>query len=115
MKGLCYVALILIFIMFYKTNPMYCLVIVGLFVGVFIFFKSRKYRAKGATNTQGILFRRHIPQQNSNVNDFITFLILQQMMSDFDKNNEIIDYDEHKEKVLEIDKVKNEFLDLLNE
>ncbi|MFX1470623.1 MAG: hypothetical protein ACFFB8_18405, partial [Promethearchaeota archaeon] len=69
MKGLCYIVLIIGFFLFYQQNPVYAVVIFALFVGVFIFFKSRK------SSSSGGIFRflsGKKAQQDNRMNDLIT-------------------------------------------
>ena len=78
MKGLCYVALILVFIMFYNKNQVYCLVVVGLFIGVFLFFKSRKYKKNG-NSFRTFFSGRVIPEQNNYINEFLFHNVLKKL------------------------------------
>jgi len=100
--------------MYYRTNPLVVIVIVAVFIIVFTLFKLRK-RGQGT----GTLNRLGKGQnaQNSQVDNMITLMILQQMMQcdshNISSNVEEEEVDtEHNEY---IDKIKNEILNILGE
>ena len=77
MKGFCYIALIIGFFLFYQQNPIYAIVIIVLFFGVYIFYKSR-------TSTSGNRLMSFLAgrtsQQDTKVDDFITLMMVQQLI-----------------------------------
>ncbi len=102
--------------MFYQQNPLYAIIIICIFFGIFVYFKGRKYRNTTNSNSKfSFLFGK--PNQssdnNSNVN-FLLYLLLTQM---FDKSErEIEEYaNDYHQKVQNIEKKKQEMLKLLNE
>jgi hypothetical protein len=82
MKGMCYIVLIVAFLMFYQRDPIFTIVIIGLAVGVYLFFKSRKGSSReGGRGFLSAITRRGIDQQERNVDDMITLMMLQQLFS----------------------------------
>ncbi|MFX1393530.1 MAG: hypothetical protein ACFFAH_08140 [Promethearchaeota archaeon] len=99
--------------MFYQQNPVYSIVIVLLFLGLYLLFKARKRKHlygrsgffKGGTNTQ-----------NRYVNDLITLVLAQNFIgtSFKDISDDIEPYqDDVDEREAYIEKTKREIIDLL--
>ncbi|MFX0034265.1 MAG: hypothetical protein ACFE9I_01330 [Candidatus Hermodarchaeota archaeon] len=113
MKGLCYIVLIIGFFLFYQQNPVYAVVIIALFVGVFIFFKSRK-----SSSSSGIFrfLSGKQSEQDNRMNDLITFMMIQQLFSS-DNASKTPSHNEHEQNQKEsyIDKTKREIQSLLND
>jgi len=109
LKGLCYIALIIGFFMFYQQNPIYTIIILVIFLGVYLFFKSRS--SGGSNGILNFLSGRN-PQQDNKIDDLITLMMLQQLLSPNPQNPEIRNNTEHKDK---IEKIKQEVLNLLEE
>ncbi|MFX0002957.1 MAG: DUF308 domain-containing protein [Promethearchaeota archaeon] len=113
MKGYCYIALIIGFFVFYQQNPVYAIVIIVLFVGVYLFFKSRK--AGGKSGIFGF-FSGKATQQDNRMDDLITLMMIQQLLNsptqDIDNR---ADEENTREKKKEIERVKQEVLDLLDD
>jgi 5-bromo-4-chloroindolyl phosphate hydrolysis protein len=42
MKGMCYIVLIIAFLMFYQREPIFTIIIIGIVAGLYLFFRSRK-------------------------------------------------------------------------
>ena len=76
MKVFIYFILIIAFLMFYQQNPVFAVIIVGLIIGIYLFFKARKSRGTSSPGSFFSGFRR--PQAN-NMDDFLKFLLLQQI------------------------------------
>ncbi|MBD3196040.1 MAG: hypothetical protein GF317_13360 [Candidatus Lokiarchaeota archaeon] len=114
MKGLFYLALIIGFIMFYQQNPLYAIIIIGIFFGIFIYFKARKYRNTNNSNSKfSFLFGKPIGSPNNNAN-FLFYLLLTQMFDNSETGIE--DYDNnYRKKVQNIEDKKQEMLKLLTE
>ena len=96
--------------MFYQQNPMYAIIMIVIFIAGFIFVKSRK----SGSGIAG-LFKGKGTQTNTNMDDLITLMMLQQLTNNsnsrIDRNEDYdtIDHENH------IEKMKQEALDLLDE
>jgi hypothetical protein len=112
MKGYCYAALIIGFFVFYQQNPIYAIVIIVLFGGVYLFFQSRKSRSKSGVFR---FFTRTNVQQDNRMNDLITFLMIQQLLNISSHPDDNRLEEENTKRKKEIDKIKQEVLDLLEE
>ena len=110
MKGFCYIALILGFFIFYQQNPLYAIIIIVLFLGVYLFFKSRKASGSGPFS----FFSGNQAQQNTQIDDLITLMMLQQLMNS-NGNREHPKNEKEQENKKNIDRIKNEVLELLDE
>ncbi len=114
MKGFCYIALIIGFFLFYQQNPMYAIVIIVLFFGVYIFYKSR-------TSTSGngpmSFLAGRTNHQDTKVDDLITLMMIQQLMSSNHNsgNNDPIRRSEDEKRIKKIEQTKQEILDLLRD
>ncbi|MFX0040160.1 MAG: DUF308 domain-containing protein [Promethearchaeota archaeon] len=112
MKGYCYIALIIGFFVFYQQNPVYAITIIVLFVGVYLFFKSRKSSSKGGIF--GFLSGKSIHQENR-MDDLITLIMIQQLLNSPPQTTDNQIEEENENRKQEIDKVKQEVLNLLEE
>jgi hypothetical protein len=110
MKGFCYIALIIGFFIFYQQNPLYAIIIIVLFIGVYLFFKSRKATEGGIFS----FFSGRQMQNNTQIDDFITLMMLQQLMNSNGNRERPINEKEQKRKS-NIDRIKKEVIDLLDE
>ncbi|MFX0106023.1 MAG: hypothetical protein ACFE75_11095 [Candidatus Hodarchaeota archaeon] len=110
MKGFCYIALIIGFFIFFQQNPIYAIIIIVLFVGVYLFFKSRSSGSKGGLF--GFLSGKQ-PQQDSKIDDLITLMMIQQLMNPSSQNSDNQLKDKKRKNHDEIDRIKKEVLDLL--
>lgn len=112
MKGLCYIVLILGFFIFFQQNPLYAIIIIVIFLGVYILFKSRS--SNSSRGVLGFLTGTH-SQQDSRIDDLITLMMVQQLLSSqngHDQNN--FEY-KKQDQDLHIDKIKSEVLELLDD
>jgi hypothetical protein len=113
MKGYCYIALIIGFFVFYQQNPIYAIVVIVLFVGVYLFFKSRKTGRRGGAF--GFFSGRNV-QQDNRMDDLITLMMIQQLInSPSNSEDPKIDEQEARNRSQKIEKVKQEILDLLDD
>ncbi len=110
MKGFCYIALIIGFFIFYQQNPLYAIIIIVLFLGVYLFFKSRKSTGGGPFS----FFSGNQSQHNTQIDNLITLMMLQQLMNS-NGNREHARNEKERENKVNIDKIKNEILELLDE
>ena len=111
-KGYCYIALIIGFFIFYQQNPMYALIVIGVFIVGYIFVKSRR---SGSGYAGSRFLSGKAPPHNSNIDDLITLMILQQLNNN--TNSEIKKLEEQAETENDkyIEKIKQETLALLDE
>ena len=112
MKGFCYIALIIGFFVFYQQNPMYAIIVIVLFVGVYLFFKTRLSGSKG----RGLgFFSRKNTQQDSKIDDLITLMMVQQLMKSPSQKSDNQVQDKKEEEDEHIDIIKREVLELLED
>ena len=114
MKGLCYIALILGFFLFYQQNPVYAIIVIVIFVGVFLFFKSRSSSKGGVFR----FFSGAQAQKDDKINDLITLMMIQQLLNPNDDRNNRPEYRpefKKREKKDHIDKLKQEVFEILDE
>jgi hypothetical protein len=112
MKMFCYAVLAVIFLMNYQKNPIFTIVIVFIGIGGYLYFKSKKGR--GSNSRSGFLSSRH-PQQDDSMHNVVTLLMLQQSFNNDSDNNFLKSSKKEKQRNKEIDKVKNEILEILGE
>ena len=115
MKILIYFVLIIAFLMFYRTQPILSIILVIIFLALYIYYKSRNGRNSSNHNA---FFSGRQSQNNGRVDDLVTLVVLQQM---FDKptSNKVDELRSNQEKSHkqeeQIDKIKHEILELLEE
>ena len=112
MKGLCYIVLIIGFVIFIQQNPLYAIITIIILVGVYLFFKSRS--SKSSSGILGFLTGNQ-SQQDRRMDDLITLMMVQQLLSP--QNNPTQNNIEQKKQDQDhyVDKIKNEVLELLDE
>jgi len=98
--------------MSYQKNPMAIVVILCAIFGVFIFFK-RRGTTNGSTRT-GFLSGR-IPPQNDQMSDLFKLMLLTQTLNSNSADDLYFLNSEDLEQENQIDKVKKEILELLDE
>jgi hypothetical protein len=113
MKAYCYIVLIIGFFVFYQQSPVYAIVMIGLFIGVYLFFKSRKSGRKGGV--MGFFTGRNV-QQDSRMDDLITLMMIQQLLKDPTQERRNRESDNTtQERNERTEKVKQEILELLDD
>lgn len=110
MKGFCYIVLILGFFLFYQENPLYAIIVIVIFFGVYLFFKSRS--SSGSSAFSFLTGRQ--THYNTQIDDLITLMMIQQLMNSHE-NREQPRNEKEQESKANIDKIKNEVLELLDE
>lgn len=112
MKGFCLVAVVVGFLMFYQKEPVYTLVIIGVGLFFYLFYKSKK-SGKGVL---GILMSGNQTSQDRNFDDLMALIMLQQLISnnshESSSSREISEESQNRNE--EIEKAKREVLDLLD-
>ena len=110
MKGYCYIVLIIGFFMFYQQNPMYAIIVIGICAVGYILIKSRK----SGSGIAGF-FKGKAPQTNSNMDDLITLMMLQQLTNNSNSRIERFEDTANDDREKHIEKVKQEVLELLDD
>ena len=110
MKGYIYIVLIIGFFMFYQQNPMYAIIMIVIFIAGYILVKSRK----SGSGLLGFL-KGKAPQSNSNMDDLITLMMLQQLTNNNNSRIERVEDTDSNEHEQYIEKVKQEALALLDD
>jgi hypothetical protein len=116
---MCYIVLIVAFLMFYQREPIFTIIFIGLAIGVYLFFKSRKSSSRGGDRGFfSAITGRNNDQQERNIDDMITLMMLQQLFSNSSSLNSPQNAQNPKEKQDsdedEIQRIKEEVLSLLN-
>jgi len=115
MKILIYFVLIIAFLMFYRQSPIVSIILVIIFLASYMYYKTRK---RGGPSTRGAFFSGKHSQNDGRVDDLVTLVVLQQM---FDKSstNKVDDLRSNQDKSHkqeeQIEKIKHEILELLEE
>ncbi|MFX1364520.1 MAG: hypothetical protein ACFFCE_19440 [Promethearchaeota archaeon] len=112
MKGLCYIILIIGFFIFFQQNPVYAIICIVLFIGVYLLFRSRSLSS--SRGVLGFLTGNH-SQQDSRINDLITLMMVQQLLNSHNDQDLNIPKYNNQDKKDYIEKIKNEVLELLDE
>ena len=115
MKALCYLVLIVAFLMYYQQNPVATVVIIFIALCAFLFFRSK--RNNNGNIRRGFLKGAHSIQDN-HMNDLITLIMLQQLLNPSSSNQNNKNYvleEKRSDKEIEIEKVKRDILELLEE
>ena len=112
MKGFCLVAVVIAMLMFYQKEPVYTLVIIGVGLLVYLFYKARK----SGNGLLGVFMSGNQTSQDRNFDDLMALMMLQQLLSnnsqDSGASREILE--ENQKRREEIDKIQGEVLDLLD-
>ena len=77
MKGYCFLILAVAFLMYFQKEPVFTIIILGIGIAVYLFFKARK-SGKGIA---GFFGGNEFPNQQDKMNDLMTLIIFQQLLS----------------------------------
>jgi len=112
MKGYCLIAIVVAMLMFYQREPVYTIVIVGIGLALYLFYKAKK-SGKGLFGT---FFSGPQSSQERNFDDLIALMMLQQLISNNPQNNTASKQisEESKKRREDIEKTQKEVLDLLS-
>ena len=77
MKGYCFLILAVAFLMYFQKEPVFTIIILGIGIAVYLFFKARK-SGKGIA---GFFGGNELPNQQDKMNDLMTLIIFQQLLS----------------------------------
>jgi hypothetical protein len=97
--------------MYWQTNPVFTAILIGIFIVIFLLFKSRK----STSPRKGFMrfFGGRVPEYESNMDDIITLMMIQQLFNTNSSNSS--DNSNHKDEDAYIDDVQDEILELLDE
>ena len=112
MKGFCLVAVVVGFLMFYQKEPVYTLIIIGVGLFFYLFYKARK----SGNGLLGVLMSGNQTSQDRNFDDLMALIMLQQLLSNNSQassaSREISEKSQNRRE--EIEKIQREVLDLLD-
>ncbi len=112
MKGFCLVAVVVAMLMFYQKEPVYTLVIIGVGLFFYLFYKAKK----SGNGLLGTFMSGNQTSQDRRFDDLMALIMLQQLLSNNSQGSsasrEISE--ESQKRREEIDKIQNEVLDLLD-
>jgi len=113
MKGFCYIVLVIGFFLFFQKSPMYAIVIIGIFIGVYLFYKSRTSSGSGVLS----FLSGSKNSQDTKVDDLITLMMVQQLMNTNHNsgNNNSTPHSKDEERIEKIEKTKQDILRSLEE
>ena len=77
MKGYCFLILAVAFLMYFQKEPVFTVIILGIGIAVYLFFKARK-SGKGIA---GLFGGNELPNQQDKMNDLMTLIVFQQLLS----------------------------------
>ena len=105
-------AVVVAMLMFYQREPVYTLVIIGVGLFFYLFYKARK----SGNGLLGVFMSGNQTSQDRNFDDLMALMMLQQLLSnnsqDSGASREILE--ENQKRREEIDKIQGEVLDLLD-
>lgn len=114
MKGFCLVAVVVAMLMFYQREPVYTLIIIGVGLFFYLFYKARK--SGNGNGLLGAIMGGNQSSQDRNFDDLMALIMLQQLLSNNPQGSsasmEISK--ENQKRREEIDKTQREVLDLLD-
>ncbi|MHA2287513.1 MAG: hypothetical protein ACXABG_01875 [Promethearchaeota archaeon] len=108
----CLIAIVIAMLMFYQKEPVYTLIIVGVGLALYVYYKAKK----SGRGVLGSFFSGPQSTQERNFDDLIALIMLQQLVSSNPQTNvasKQISEDSRKRKE-EIDKTRKEILELLS-
>jgi len=118
-KGMCYIVLIVGFLLFFNKDPIFCTMIVGGGIGIYAFFKLRKKRNSSSSKSFGFFSKTPTiqTQQSSDMSDLMMVIAMQQMLSSQKSDNIPINNIRTEKNELDekLNNKKQQILDLLEE
>ena len=114
---MCYIILIVAFLMFYQREPVFSIIIICISVGLYLFFRSRRSgRKRGRRGILTSLMGGNRPQ-DTNIDDLITVMMIQQLFHEPNKSTPSNPTKENQcsKQEQEIEKAKKEILELFDQ
>jgi len=111
-KGFCLVAVVVAMLMFYQKDPLYTLVIIGVGLFFYLFYKAKK----SGNGLLGVFMSGNQTSQDRNFDDLMALIMLQQLLSDNPQDSSAsreISKESQKRRE-EINKIQREVLGLLD-
>ena len=114
MKGFCLVAVVVAMLMFYQKEPVYTLVIIGIGLFFYLFYKARKSGSR--KGLLGAFLSGNQTSQDRNFDDLMALIMLQQLLSSDPQGSSASRAisEESQKRREDIDKIQREVLDLLD-
>jgi hypothetical protein len=111
-KSYCLIAIVIAMLMFYQKEPVYTLIIVGVGLALYLYYKAKK----GGKGIIGSFFSGQQTSQDRNFDDLVTLLMLQQLITSNPQSNTAAKQisEESRKRREEIEKTQREVLDLLS-
>ena len=112
MKSYCLIAIVVAMLMFYQKEPVYTLVIVGVGLTLYLYYKAKK-SGKGML---GSFFSGPQTPQDRNFDDLVALMMIQQLITSNPQNSTASKQisEESKKRREEIEKTQKEVLELLS-
>jgi hypothetical protein len=112
MKSYCLIAIVVAMLMFYQKEPVYTLIIVGVGLALYLYYKAKK-SGKGML---GSFFSGPQTPHDRNFDDLVALMIIQQLISSNPQNSTASKQisEESKKRREEIEKTQKEVLELLS-
>ena len=111
-KSILCLVLIIAFLMYFQTNPVFTIVIVVVGLGIYIFYKSKT--SDSGSGISRFLSGSNYQQENRNMDDLITLVMLQQLLASSHDDNYGRRPDPKKTQDEKLEKARNEVLELLD-
>ncbi|TFG18653.1 MAG: hypothetical protein EU533_07515 [Promethearchaeota archaeon] len=112
MKGICILVIAFALILSYQNNPFGTIIVGGVSILIYVFFKSRKGKF-GMGRSWG--FNKGTSYQHSQMEDLINFLVVQNYLKNSTELNLQQERDPQSPRLQEIEAIKNEILSLFDE
>jgi len=111
-KGFCLIAVVVAMLMFYQKEPVYTLVIIGVGLFFYLFYKAKK----SGNGLLGTFMSGNQTSQDRNFDDLMALIMLQQLLSNNpqDSSASRAISEESQKRREEIDKIQREVLALLD-
>jgi len=111
-KGFCLVAVVIAMLMFYQKEPVYTLIIIGVGLFFYLFYKARK----NGNGLLGAFMSGNQTSQDKNFDNLMALIMLQQLLSDNAQGSSASSKisEESQKRRGEINKIQKEVLDLLD-
>ena len=112
MKGFCLAAVVVAMLMFYQKEPVYTLIIIGVGLFFYLFYKARK----SGNGLLGVFMSGNQTSQDRNFDDLMALIMLQQLLSNDPQSSSVSREisNESQKRREEVDKIQREVLDLLD-
>jgi len=110
-KGFCLIAVVVAMLMFYQKEPVYTLVIIGVGLFFYLFYKAKK----SGNGLLGTFMSGNQTSQDRNFDDLMALIMFQQLLSNNSQGSSASQaISEESQKCREeIDKIQKEVLELL--